>query len=203
MSTLRWDPAVAQARMDNLLSAYYTNKKLDAVLSPLRRPVDRHHLVAQGASDTARGDMKYAGTSAARIAEVQSIKSIIAGEQYSSTIFKDTRDLAKVTVAMIDAIENGSQVPETNDAKTYDNGKKVVPSYLLTPGRRDQGELEAGAGRQRLLQGSPARPVTPEPRPARHRRAGLPPWGRRAERTRPVLGTRSRRSCVIAIDRLA
>src|SRR5436305_1813919 len=34
VSTLRWDGAVAQARMDNLLSAYYTGAHLDAVLSP-------------------------------------------------------------------------------------------------------------------------------------------------------------------------
>ncbi len=33
---------------------------------------------------------------------------------------------------MVDALENGSQ-PEINDTKTYDNGKKVVPSYLLNP----------------------------------------------------------------------
>src|SRR3546814_5549959 len=29
VSTLRWDGATAQARMDNLLSAYYTNKRVD------------------------------------------------------------------------------------------------------------------------------------------------------------------------------
>src|SRR5690242_9280789 len=34
VATLRWDGATAQARMDNLLSAYYGNKHLDAVLSP-------------------------------------------------------------------------------------------------------------------------------------------------------------------------
>jgi putative multiple sugar transport system substrate-binding protein len=34
VSTLRWDGAVAQSRMDNLLSAYYTDRKVDAVLSP-------------------------------------------------------------------------------------------------------------------------------------------------------------------------
>src|SRR3954447_3428512 len=34
VSTLRWDGATAQARMDNLLSAYYGNRHLDAVLSP-------------------------------------------------------------------------------------------------------------------------------------------------------------------------
>ena len=34
VSTLRWDGAVAQARMDNLLSAFYGKKRVDAVLSP-------------------------------------------------------------------------------------------------------------------------------------------------------------------------
>ncbi|WP_297988036.1 sugar-binding protein, partial [uncultured Anoxybacillus sp.] len=34
VATLRWDGATAQARMDNLLSAHYTNEKVDAVLSP-------------------------------------------------------------------------------------------------------------------------------------------------------------------------
>src|ERR1700753_2735512 len=33
-ATLRWGGATAQARMDNLLSAYYGNKRVDAVLSP-------------------------------------------------------------------------------------------------------------------------------------------------------------------------
>src|SRR3984885_8359094 len=34
VSTLRWDGATAQARMDNLLSAFYTTRRVDAVLSP-------------------------------------------------------------------------------------------------------------------------------------------------------------------------
>jgi putative multiple sugar transport system substrate-binding protein len=62
---------------------------------------------------------------------VQSVKSILAGEQYS-TIFKDTRELAKVTVAMVKAIASDKK-PEVNDTETYDNGNKVVPSYLLDP----------------------------------------------------------------------
>jgi putative multiple sugar transport system substrate-binding protein len=56
---------------------------------------------------------------------------MLAGEQYS-TIFKDTRELAKVAVDMAKAILNG-ETPETNDTTTYDNGVKVIPSYLLTP----------------------------------------------------------------------
>ena len=46
VGTLRWDGAVAQARMDNLLSANYTDKKVNGVLAPYdglshRRAVDR------------------------------------------------------------------------------------------------------------------------------------------------------------------
>ncbi len=76
------------------------------------------------------GDLKYPVVTG-QDCEVQSVKSIVAGEQTSS-IYKDTRDLAKVVVGMVDALETGSQ-PQINDSKTYDNGKKVVPSYLLNP----------------------------------------------------------------------
>ena len=129
VSTLRWDPAVAQARMDNLLSAFYGDKKVDAVLSP-------YDGLSIGIISSLKGVGYGSGGQkmpfvSGQDSEVQSVKSIIAGEQYSS-IFKDTRDLAKVTVAMIDAMESG-KTPEVNDTKTYDNGKKVVPSYLLTP----------------------------------------------------------------------
>jgi putative multiple sugar transport system substrate-binding protein len=47
-------------------------------------------------------------------------------------VFKDTRELAKVTANMVDAMMSGKK-PEINDTKTYNNGKKVVPSYLLKP----------------------------------------------------------------------
>ncbi|MEN9894014.1 MAG: hypothetical protein RLY78_4309, partial [Pseudomonadota bacterium] len=74
-------------------------------------------------------------------AEVQSMKSILKGEQ-SSTIFKDTRELAKVTANMVDAVLSG-KTPEINDSKTYNNGVKVVPSYLLKPVPVDGGNWKA------------------------------------------------------------
>ena len=33
---------------------------------------------------------------------------------------------------MVDAVLQGKE-PEINDTKTYNNGVKIVPSYLLTP----------------------------------------------------------------------
>ena len=129
VATLRWDGATAQARMDNLLSAFYSNKRVDAVLSPY-----------DGLSIGIISSLKGVGYGSAdqpmpvisgQDAEVPSIKAILRGDQYS-TIFKDTRDLAKVAANMVDAALNKKDV-EVNDTKTYNNGVKVVPSYLLKP----------------------------------------------------------------------
>ena len=129
VSTLRWDGATAQARMDNLLSAFYGRKRVDAVLSPY-----------DGLSIGILSSLKGVGYGSGNMpmpvvsgqdAEVPSIKSMQRGEQYS-TIFKDTRDLARVTADMVDASLSGKEVA-VNDSKTYNNGVKVVPSYLLKP----------------------------------------------------------------------
>jgi putative multiple sugar transport system substrate-binding protein len=129
VGTLRWDPATAQARMDNLLSAFYSEGRVDAVLSPY-----------DGLSIGILSSLKGVGYGSSDLplpvvsgqdAEVPSVKSILADEQYS-TVFKDTRELAKVTVGMVDALMGGKE-PEINDTKTYDNGVRVVPSYLLKP----------------------------------------------------------------------
>ncbi len=129
VGTLRWDGAVAQARMDNLLSAYYTQDKVHAVLSPY-----------DGLSIGILSSLKGVGYCTAQQAcpvvsgqdaEIPSVKSILKGEQYS-TVFKDTRELAKVAANMVDAVVSG-KTPEINDTKTYNNGVKVVPSYLLKP----------------------------------------------------------------------
>ena len=129
VGTLRWDGAVAQARMDNLLSAFYGNARVDAVLSPY-----------DGLSIGILSSLKGVGYGTPKQpmpvvtgqdAEVPSVKSMLRGEQ-SSTVFKDTRELAKVTANMIDAMLSGRK-PEINDTKTYNNGVKVVPSYLLKP----------------------------------------------------------------------
>jgi putative multiple sugar transport system substrate-binding protein len=129
VGTLRWDGAVAQSRMDNLLSAYYTDKEVHGVLSP-------YDGLSIGILSSLKGVGYGSGDQKMPIvtgqdAEVPSVKSILADEQYS-TIFKDTRELARVTVGMVDALLQGSE-PEINDTETYDNGVKVVPSYLLKP----------------------------------------------------------------------
>ena len=128
VGTLRWDGAVAQARMDNLLSANYTDKKVNGVLAP-------YDGLSRGIISSLKGVGYVPGAEMPIVtgqdAELPSVKGMMAGEQYS-TVFKDTRELAKVTVTMVDTVLQGKE-PEINDTKTYNNGVKVVPSYLLTP----------------------------------------------------------------------
>jgi putative multiple sugar transport system substrate-binding protein len=139
VGTLRWDGAVAQARMDNLLSAFYGKEKVHAVLSPY-----------DGLSIGILSSLKGVGYCTAQQpcpvvsgqdAEIPSVKSILRNEQ-SSTVFKDTRELAKVAANMVDAVLAGKQ-PEINDTKTYNNGVKVVPSYLLKPVSVDSSNWKA------------------------------------------------------------
>ncbi len=137
VGTLRWDGAVAQARMDNLLSANYTSAKVHGVLAP-------YDGLSRGIISSLKGVGYVPGPEMPIVtgqdAEVASVKGMMAGEQYS-TVFKDTRELAKVTAKMVDAVLQGKE-PEINDTKTYNNGVKIVPSYLLTPHDVGSGDIE-------------------------------------------------------------
>lgn len=140
VGTLRWDGAVAQARMDNLLSAHYSDgSRVDAVLSPYdglsRGIISSLRGVGYGAADQPWPIIS------GQDAELPSVKAIIAGEQYS-TVFKDTRELANITAELVDTVISGG-APAGLDTTTYDNGVKVVPSILLTPYEVDASNYEA------------------------------------------------------------
>ncbi|WLD93345.1 multiple monosaccharide ABC transporter substrate-binding protein [Alkalihalobacillus sp. AL-G] len=128
-ATLRWDGSKAQERMDNLLSAHYSGERVDVVYSPFdgisRGIISSLKAVGYGSSSNPMPIVT------GQDAELASVKSIIAGEQ-TQTVFKDTRELAKIAVEMADSVLKGEE-PEVNDTETYDNGVKVVPSYLLEP----------------------------------------------------------------------
>lgn len=129
IATLRWDGSTAQSRMDNLLSANYTDQTLDAVLSP-------YDPISLGVISSLKG-IGYGSEElpipviTGQDATVAGVQSIIAGEQ-TQTIFKNTQELGDITSAMIAAIEAGEEV-EVNDTETYDNGVKVVPTYMAEP----------------------------------------------------------------------
>jgi len=129
VATLRWAQEVAQARMDNLLTSTYADgTKIDGVLSP-------YDGISRGII-TSLQNGGYSGTVGngfpavtGQDAEIASVKLIADGVQFAS-IFKDTRKLAAQAIVVTQAYLDGTE-PEANDTKTYDNGVKVVPSFLL------------------------------------------------------------------------
>ena len=136
---LRWDGATAQARMDNLMSAFYGKEKLHAVLAPA-------DILSIGIISSLKG-VGYGTPSqpmpviTGQDADLPSVKAILRGDQ-TSTVFKDTRQLAKVTADLVDAALSG-RTPQVNDTKTYNNGVKVVPSYLLKPVAVDASNIKS------------------------------------------------------------
>jgi len=127
---LRWDPATAQKRMEDLLTkTYNASTKVAGVLSPYDG-LSIGILSALKSNGYGTAGQPYPVVTG-QDAEVASVKSIVAGEQYS-TIFKDTRQLAKTAVGMAQAVLTGGK-PDVNNTKDYNNGKKVVPSFLLQP----------------------------------------------------------------------
>ncbi|MCC2335836.1 multiple monosaccharide ABC transporter substrate-binding protein [Cellulomonas wangsupingiae] len=129
VATLRWSQEAAQKRMEDLLTSTYSDgSKLAGVLSPFDG-ISRGIITAlQGVG---QGPTIEAGLPivTGQDAEIASVKLIADGVQ-SSTIFKDTRKLADQSIKVAEAFINAEE-PEANDTDTYDNGVKVVPSYLL------------------------------------------------------------------------
>jgi putative multiple sugar transport system substrate-binding protein len=129
-ATLQWDPATAKSRMQNLVAKSYSNgATLNGVLSPYDGMSIGIISALQGAGYGTAS--KPLPTITGQDAEAASVKSIVAGEQYS-TIYKDTRKLATESVTMADDLLNGKK-PEVNDTKSYNNKVKVVPTYLFQP----------------------------------------------------------------------
>ena len=122
-ATADWKPENAQSRMDSLLTSTYGSQELDGVLSP-------NDTLARAIITSVKAAGKPIPVVTGQDSEVESVKSIMAGEQYS-TINKDTRVLVKQAIDMVKVLQTGGTA-ETND-DTYDNGNKIVPAFLLPP----------------------------------------------------------------------
>jgi putative multiple sugar transport system substrate-binding protein len=132
VAILRWQQETAQRRMEDLLTSTYNDgSRVDGVLSPydgLSRGIITA-LQNAGYGPNLDSQPNPMPPVTGQDAEIASVKLINDGVQ-SSTIFKDTRLLAEQAVTASVAFLKGNE-PEANDTKTYDNGVKVVPSYLL------------------------------------------------------------------------
>ena len=129
-ATPSWSTEEAQKRFENIITSigYGPNGvKLDAVMAS-------NDSTAQGVTNALVG----AGYTKANFplltgqdCDKASVKNMLMGLQ-SMSIFKDTRTLAAKVVEMVNAIAKGTAV-SVNDTKTYNNGVKVVPSFLCDP----------------------------------------------------------------------
>ena len=126
VATANWASDAAQARMEAIISSNYADgTQLDAVLCS-------NDSTAFGVTNALVNN--YTGAYpiiTGQDCDIANVKNMLEGKQ-SMSIFKDTRTLASKTVEMVDAILKGTNAP-VNDTSTYDNGKKVVPSYLCEP----------------------------------------------------------------------
>ncbi|WP_144629036.1 substrate-binding domain-containing protein [Arthrobacter woluwensis] len=122
--TQGWKAENAQKRMDTILAGSYGSAALDGVLSP-------NDTLARAILTSVKAAGKPTPVVTGQDSEVESVKSIMAGQQYS-TINKDTRKLVEHTLEMVKGLQAGNK-PEINDDKSYNNGVKVVPAFLLPP----------------------------------------------------------------------
>ena len=125
-----WKSEVAQARMDNLLTAYYASgNKLDAILAS--NDTLAIGIIASLKNIGYNGKDRSFPIITGQDCDRPNVIALKNGEQAMS-IFKDTRTLADKVVQMVDALLSGKEA-EVNDTKTYDNGAKIVPTYLCAP----------------------------------------------------------------------
>lgn len=122
--TQGWLAKNAQNRMDTLLSQNYGSTELDGVLSP-------NDTLARAIITSVQQAGKTVPVVTGQDSEAESVKLIMQGVQYS-TINKDTEELVTQTVKMVKEAQQGKKL-DVNDDKSYNNGKKTVPAYLLPP----------------------------------------------------------------------
>ena len=122
-ATMDWDNSKAQARMDSLLSGFYSDKEIHGVLSP-----------NDGIARAIITSCEQAGQAIPAIsgldAENESVEWVWAGRQYS-TVAKPTDALVAQTIEIIKSLQAGNGMPAT-DVKV-NNGKIDVLVYELPP----------------------------------------------------------------------
>ena len=126
VATPTWKTETAQTRADSILSSFYADgSKIDAwlcsndstamgVINALEDKYDAEWPIVTGQD-----------------CDKANVKKMIEGKQ-SMSVFKDTRTLAAQVVKMVGQILKGEEV-DVNDTETYDNGNKIVPSFLCEP----------------------------------------------------------------------
>ncbi|MBR5358990.1 MAG: sugar-binding protein [Clostridiales bacterium] len=135
IATASWKTENAQSRAETILSSFYADgTNVDAWLCS-------NDSTALGVANALAAN--YTGEYpiiTGQDCDIANVKNMLDGKQ-SMSVFKDTRTLAAQVVKMVGQILSGETV-DVNDTETYDNGKKVVPSYLCEPVFADANNYE-------------------------------------------------------------
>ena len=138
VATEGWSTDKALENMQNTLASYYSDGTvLDVALCS-------NDSTALGVVQAISTD--YAGSNAPIVTgqdgDIANLKNIVDGGQ-SMTVYKNVSDEASVTLEVSKALLSGKTPDEslvssfeadaTFDTESYNNGVKVVPSYLLVP----------------------------------------------------------------------
>ena len=136
VATPTWSTDTALANMQNTLASYYSDgTQLDVALCS-------NDSTALGVAQAISSD--YSGKNTPIVTgqdgDIANLQNIVDGKQ-SMTVYKNVSDEAGVTLDVAKAILSG-QTPDGSlslsaeasyDTSSYNNGVKVVPSYLLVP----------------------------------------------------------------------
>ena len=149
-STKNWDTTTAMTRMQNILATYYSDgQQLDICLC-------NNDSVALGARQALDSD--YSGKNQVLLTgqdgDEANVANICQGKQ-SMTIYKPIVYEATVAVDIVDYIYRRGQFPNEElcrtskwpfeavfDNTSYDNGKKNIDSYILTPFAIDKDNID-------------------------------------------------------------
>ncbi|RYV51213.1 multiple monosaccharide ABC transporter substrate-binding protein [Pengzhenrongella frigida] len=123
-----WSSDTAQSEMQNRLNSFYATGKVDVVLSPNDSLALGIEQALEGSGYTVGADWPLV---TGQDGDQANVMNMLADKQ-AMTVWKDTRTLGDQVAKMVDQMVKGEEV-EVNDTETYDNGNKVVPTYLLPP----------------------------------------------------------------------
>ena len=121
-----WSPVEAENRAAKIINSFYSSgNNIDAWLCS-------NDSTALGVTDALAAN--YTGSYpiiTGQDCDILNVRNIISGKQ-SMSVFKDTRTLTSQTVKMVSQLLRGDDV-DINDTFTYNNGVKIVPSFLCDP----------------------------------------------------------------------
>ena len=145
VATLDWDNSRAQARMDTLLSGFYSNTEIHGVLSP-------NDGIARAIIISSEQAGQQIPVVSGLDAENESVAWIWSGRQ-SSTVAKPTDVLVAKTIEIIKSLQAGSGMPQPDtfvNNGTIDVGVYELPPLVVTK-ENAQAAFANDPGRLNLL----------------------------------------------------